>query len=99
MIRADYCGNGIPYTRDGNPINVYDVFGIQTDTQSWPIDAGWNQHGAVCARKTRSLLPLPPCFAVLVLGQCGFQRGALVMNEFGGSPTTSVPQTIDALLP
>ena len=41
MIRADYCGDGKPWTQDGTPINVYDSLNIQTDAATYKLDAEW----------------------------------------------------------
>lgn len=55
LFRADYCGNGRPHTRDGTLIEVYDRLGVQVDTSlpGLSFEAAWNEHGAVCLRKTR----------------------------------------------
>jgi hypothetical protein len=62
--RADYCGNGVPHTRDGTWINVWDTLPapgpIQRHGLLTPIgmvfEAGWNTHGAVCLSRSRWLL-------------------------------------------
>lgn len=55
MVRADYCGDGRSYTRDGMPIDVYDVRGIQTETKDSPLtfEAAWGTAGAICVRHPR----------------------------------------------
>lgn len=55
MIRADYCGDGKPATRNGTMIDVYDRHGIQTsaDDPSLRFEAGWSPQGAVCVAHTR----------------------------------------------
>lgn len=55
MVRADYCGNGTPHTRNGTLINIYDRFGIQRSESSpeMGFEAAWGPKGAVCVRKTR----------------------------------------------
>lgn len=54
MVRADYCGDGKPHTRNGTPINVWDPLGIQNqDVTDWQLEAEWTQEGAVCIRHTR----------------------------------------------
>lgn len=55
MARADYCGDGIGATRDGTPIDLYDVAGIQRPepVSSMTFEAAWNPQGAVCVRRTR----------------------------------------------
>jgi hypothetical protein len=64
MARADYCGNGVPHTRDGTWINVWDKLPAPGPIQKHgllpPIgmlfEAGWNTGGAVCLSRVRWLL-------------------------------------------
>jgi len=55
MIRADYCGNGTPHTRNGTVINIYDRLGIQKSERlpGMVFEAAWGPKGAICVRKTR----------------------------------------------
>ena len=55
MVRADYCGNGTPTTKDGQRIDIYDDLGIQTHENETAMDfeAGWSADGAVCVRHIR----------------------------------------------
>ena len=55
LVRADYCGDGHSYTRDGTPIDVYDVSGIQTETKDSALtfEAAWGKDGATCVRRPR----------------------------------------------
>ena len=55
LVRADYCGDDRPATRDGTMIDVYDRIGIQepTDDPSFRFEAGWGKGGAVCVARTR----------------------------------------------
>lgn len=55
MLRADYCGDGHSYTRDGTLINLYDSFGIQKPDPGEPstFEAGWSPEGAVCIHHAR----------------------------------------------
>jgi hypothetical protein len=65
MARADYCGNGVPHTRDGTTINMWDTLPppgpIQRHGGLLPpfgmtFEAGWDTGGAVCLSHARWLL-------------------------------------------
>ncbi|NVB82033.1 MAG: hypothetical protein HOV81_26870 [Kofleriaceae bacterium] len=51
MVRADYCGDGHPWTATGTQIDVYDRMGVNTavmaGTPYWMYEATWNEDGAV----------------------------------------------------
>jgi hypothetical protein len=54
MIRADYCGDGVPHTKDGMAIDVWDVFGIQSSAAvDWDLEAEWTPTGARCIEHIR----------------------------------------------
>lgn len=55
MVRADYCGNGEPHTRDGTTIDLYDKLGIQSSDpgDELQFEAAWGPEGAVCVRRVR----------------------------------------------
>lgn len=55
MVRADYCGDGIPATRNGTTIDVYDRHGVQKPETGpeFRFEAGWSPTGAVCVAHTR----------------------------------------------
>ena len=57
MARADYCGNGEPWTVDGTQINIYDQLSpqIQEDEApaDWQIEAEWTPDGAYCLSDIR----------------------------------------------
>jgi ADYC domain len=58
MVRADYCGDGTPHTRDGTRINMYDPLGIQERAPDDPDDpqifeAGWSPAGATYLHRPR----------------------------------------------
>jgi hypothetical protein len=97
MVRADYCGDGEPYTVNGRAINVYDGLGLQTDTEPWTFEAEWQPQGARCLSQQRvyelqvqlgatSDNTLPPCIVSRVTADCGnlahFSSDTLLMNEF-----------------
>ncbi len=46
MVRADYCGDGTPWTADGTSINVGDYYNTQRDTELWHLEATWSPKGA-----------------------------------------------------
>jgi hypothetical protein len=55
MVRADYCGDGRSWTKDGTPIDLYDRLAIQTEDQNdgMEFEAAWGIDGAHCVRHTR----------------------------------------------
>jgi hypothetical protein len=54
MMRADYCGDNEPHTRNGTLIDLYDDVGVQSpDAPSLVFEAGWTPHGAVCVNHAR----------------------------------------------
>jgi hypothetical protein len=82
MLRADYCGDGIPHTVDGTLINLYDSAGVQTDEAAWPVDAEWGPDGALCVNHHRGPVP-PPCYTEKFSATCGsFATGALLIDEY-----------------
>jgi hypothetical protein len=64
LARADYCGNGVPHTRNGTSINVWDTLPYPGPIQGHGalppsgmlFEAGWNTAGAVCLSRARWLL-------------------------------------------
>jgi ADYC domain len=84
MIRADYCGDGKPWTQDGTPINIYDSLNIQTDAAEFKLDAEWVPAGARCIYKLRDFqVNKPSCEMMKKLEGCGtFKNGALLINEY-----------------
>lgn len=55
MLRADYCGDGNPHTRNGTKVDIYDLAGIQSRTPDSGLrfEAAWGPQGALCLAKTR----------------------------------------------
>ena len=55
MVRADYCGDGRSFTRNGVTIDLYDDAGVQfpEKNNSMPFEAGWSPQGAVCLHHPR----------------------------------------------
>jgi hypothetical protein len=57
MVRADYCGDGRAWTRDGTIIDMWDDQGIQKphsqNDATFSFEAGWKPEGAVCVAHTR----------------------------------------------
>lgn len=55
MARADYCGNGKSHTREGTPIDIYDVLNIQKKTPNTGMvfEAAWSPDGAAFINRTR----------------------------------------------
>src|SRR5258705_7494495 len=55
MVRADYCGDGRAYTRDGTLIAISDRLDIQRthNDPSTRFEAAWGPAGAVCVAHTR----------------------------------------------
>lgn len=85
LLRADYCGNGQPYTVNGTLVDLYDGLNIQVDTDNWSFEAEWDATGARCMTgKTRSTVPVP-CQSSKISNSCGstghFNNGTLLMSE------------------
>lgn len=55
LLRADYCGDGRGWTRDGTLVDIWDDHGIQTSDgdAALTFEAGWTPAGAVCVAHTR----------------------------------------------
>lgn len=62
MIRADYAGRGLSQTRNGTTISFFDRVGIHPPKarDRSAFEAGWDEHGAVCVRRTRIAAMAPP---------------------------------------
>lgn len=85
LARADYCGDGVPHTRDGTLINVWDALGIQLSETSDELvfEASWTPEGAFNIQRTR----FPEGMAYVVencperLAGGGYSGEALLWNE------------------
>ncbi|WP_437632340.1 ADYC domain-containing protein [Sorangium sp. So ce854] len=55
LVRADYCGDGVPHTRTGMAIDIWDALDIQTETEGsgMSLEAEWTVDGAACVKHTR----------------------------------------------
>ncbi|WP_437732460.1 ADYC domain-containing protein [Sorangium sp. So ce1335] len=55
LVRADYCGDGVPHTKTGTAIDVWDALGIQRETEGsgMSLEAEWTVGGAACIKHTR----------------------------------------------
>ncbi|MBL9103778.1 MAG: pentapeptide repeat-containing protein [Myxococcales bacterium] len=69
MARADYCGDGTPWTVEGNAIDVRDLLNppVQQPTTDWFVEAEWNPDGAYCVNDIRQQVwkaqgQYPACF-------------------------------------
>jgi hypothetical protein len=92
-LRADYCGDGTPWTQNGRRIDLYDGIGVQQMSRPfWLFEAEWDQDGANCVSKERVFTlrnvigTVSPCILSKVSLFCGnpsdFQRGSLLMDRF-----------------
>lgn len=93
LLRGDYCGNGMPYTQNGNRVNLYDRLGIQDDTEPWFFESEWDENGARCVFPLNRSHQGVPCIDQRVQLLCGLHLwpdpGALLTNEtptFGLTP-------------
>jgi len=63
MARADYCGDGVSHTREGNVIDYYDTFGIaeldpsRSEAAGETFEAAWGPDGAGCFTRLRDGQP------------------------------------------
>jgi hypothetical protein len=90
-LRADYCGDGTPYTVDGTLVNLFDDAGVRTDAIDWVPEAEWTPDGARCvSKKTETrfdevLHQRPTCYPRTLKPKkscgTGFSDGAVVITE------------------
>jgi hypothetical protein len=70
-VRADYCGQGVSYTKDSTVIDLYDVPSAATHVpyKAFLLEANWNPKGAICILHARYVSLSPECrkkFPILV---------------------------------
>ncbi len=93
MARADYCGDGTPWTVSGTPIDISDHLSPQIEIAetNWPVEAEWNTNGAYClndirqqAWKADGLYPKCPKPRARKLGDCGSmaKHRSLLLSQF-----------------
>ncbi|HMG19875.1 MAG TPA: ADYC domain-containing protein [Kofleriaceae bacterium] len=90
-MRADYCGDGTPYTVDGTIINIFDEAGIVADAVAWVPEAVWTPDGAACVSKKKNTRfdqvahTMPTCYphAVKPEKSCGteFVGAEVIITE------------------
>ena len=90
-LRADYCGDGTPYTVDGTLVNLFDDAGVRIDAIDWVPEAEWTPDGARCvSKKTETrfdevLHQKPTCYPRTLKPKkscgTGFSDGAVVITE------------------
>jgi hypothetical protein len=94
MVRADYCGDGRSWTKDGTRIDLYDRLAIQTEDykDGMEFEAAWGVDGAHCVRHTRipELMALDRlttlCTHPVAVAQCSREimqhdSGVLLLNN------------------
>ena len=55
MLRADYCGDGVPHTLDGTVLDIFDYLQppVQLREENWQMESRWIPTGATCLTKPR----------------------------------------------
>ncbi|MFI4974902.1 MAG: ADYC domain-containing protein [Caulobacterales bacterium] len=94
MMRADYCGDGRSFTRDGTPVEITDggrARTAQARARNFEFEAAWGQDGAICVARPR--IPAETSLAALATicprlrghlgeGRCSRNApGALLLNS------------------
>jgi hypothetical protein len=88
MIRADYCGDGRPHTRNGTWVDIYDTLGIQSrvpdeTARAVLLEAGWSPQGATHLNRPRWSDD-----AAAIAAECPAKLGGHVTAS-GGRPLTA----------
>jgi hypothetical protein len=85
MVRADFCGDGESHTTDGQWVNLYDGLGVQSDTETWNLEAEWSEAGARCFTSQTRAHTAVTCGGFSPLPDCGdtahFQSGTRLISE------------------
>lgn len=102
MGRADYCGSGVSFTKNGTLIDLYDTRGIQTrtsDDATLVFEAGWGPNGAVCVNRARfdahttaGEPVLPSCWSALP--KCGSFAEAQALGATMGNSSRVQSRTL-----
>jgi hypothetical protein len=86
MVRADYCGDGVPHTVEGTPIDIWDNAGINVrdNAAGMMFEAEWGPDGAKRIERTRYAHEMPYVLEhcpdrLAINGASG--AGALIFNE------------------
>ena len=83
MVRADYCGDGVPHTGNGTKIHVLDEHGVQKidPNVTYKVEAEWGPDGAVCLNSANTRLSnqniecqIPAC------GTTAFSSGGIIQS-------------------
>jgi hypothetical protein len=55
MLRADYCGDGVPHTLDGTVLDIFDYLQppVQLREENWQMESRWIPTGATCLTAPR----------------------------------------------
>ena len=71
-VRADYCGDGISYTRDGTMIDVFDRYGfnVRESGGGFVAEAGFSPTGATWVSRTRWPIGARVAEEMMRLPQC-----------------------------
>ncbi len=53
--RADYCGDGVPYTRNGTFVDMFDIYGfnVRENYAGFTMESAFHQGGAAWVERTR----------------------------------------------
>ena len=94
MVRADYCGDGRSWTKDGTPIDLYDRLAVQREdlNDGMEFEAAWGVDGAHCIRHIQIPELLTPerlatvCTRPISVAQCSQailqqDSGVLLLNN------------------